>query len=119
VEWDTVSKSTTIGQLAFFAKFLKFAGVFDDWVADCPLSYSSLNAPTNRDILGTWMLLVLAGHQRYAHVTALRGNGVSSQVLGICRIVREDTRPRAFGGINEEAGADWMRRHLMCSITPA
>ncbi len=67
--------------------FLKNAGVFDDWVGDCPLSYTSPNAPTNRDILGTWMLSVLAGHRRYAHVTALRGDGVSPQVLGMRRIV--------------------------------
>jgi hypothetical protein len=61
VEWDADSKATPIGQLAFFAEFLKNAGVFDDWVGECPLSYTSPNAPTNRDILGTWMLSVLAG----------------------------------------------------------
>ncbi len=32
VEWDTESSATPIGQLAFFAEFLKNAGVFDDWV---------------------------------------------------------------------------------------
>ncbi len=32
VEWDTDSSATPIGQLAFFAEFLKSAGVFDDWV---------------------------------------------------------------------------------------
>jgi len=96
VEWDTDSKATPIGQLAFFAEFLKNAGVFDDWVGDCPLSYSSPNAPTNRDILGTWMLSVLAGHKRYAHVTALRGDGVSPQVLGMRRIVSEDALRRAL-----------------------
>jgi len=49
VEWDTDSSANPIGQLAFFVEFLKNAGVFDDWVGDCPLSYSSPNAPTNRD----------------------------------------------------------------------
>ena len=90
VEWDTDFKATPIGQLAFFAEFLKNAGVFDEWVGECPLSYTSPNAPQNRDILGTWMLSVLAGHKRYAHVTALRGDGVSPQVLGMSRIVSED-----------------------------
>ena len=90
VEWDTDSKATPIRQLAFFAEFLKNAGVFDEWVGECPLSYTSPNAPPNRDILGTWMLSVLAGHKRYAHVTALRGDGVSPQVLGMSRIVSED-----------------------------
>ena len=119
VEWDTDSKATPIGQLAFFAEFLKNAGVFDDWVGDCPLSYTSPNAPTNRDILGTWMLSVLAGHKRYAHVTALRGDGVSPQVLGMRRIVSEDALRRALSRIAEETGAAWMRKHLMRSITPA
>jgi hypothetical protein len=96
VEWDTDSSATPIGQLAFFAEFLKDAGVFDDWVGDCPLSYSSPNAPTNRDILGTWMLSVLAGHKRYAYVTALRGDGVSPQVLGMRRIVGEDSLPTSI-----------------------
>jgi len=96
VEWDTDSKATPIGQLAFFAEFLKNAGVFDDWVGDCPLSYSSPNAPTNRDILGTWMLSVLGVHKRYAHVPALRGDGVSPQVLGMRRIVSEDALRRAL-----------------------
>jgi hypothetical protein len=85
IEWDTESSATPIGQL-------KNAGVFDDWVGDCPLSYSSPNAPTNRDIHVTWMLSVLAGHKRYAYVTALRGDGVSPQVLGMRRIVGEDSR---------------------------
>ena len=119
VEWDTDSSATPVGQLAFFAEFLKAAGVFDDWVGDCPLSYSSPNAPTNRDILGTWMLSVLAGHRRYAHITALRGDGVSPQVLGMRRIVSEDALRRALGRIDEEMGTTWMRRHLMRSIAPA
>ena len=119
VEWDTDFKATPIGQLAFFAEFLKNAGVFDEWVGECPLSYTSPNAPTNRDILGTWMLSVLAGHKRYAHVTALRGDGVSPQVLGMSRIVSEDALRRALGRIDEVTGAAWMRRHLMRSITPA
>jgi Transposase DDE domain group 1 len=65
------------------------------------------------------MLSVLAGHKRYAHVTALRGDGVSPQVLEMRRIVSEDALRRALGRIDEETGAAWMRRHLMRSITPA
>ncbi|CDQ11033.1 protein of unknown function [Acidithiobacillus ferrivorans] len=34
--------------------------------------YNSPNAPKKRDVLGTWNLSILAGHRRYAHVTALR-----------------------------------------------
>jgi hypothetical protein len=81
--------------LAFFAVFLKSAGVFDDWVGDCPLSNSSPNAPTNPDILGTWMLSVLAGHKLYAHVTALRGYGVSPQDSSLIPVTNRSVPPEA------------------------
>jgi hypothetical protein len=36
------------------------------------LSLTSPNAPRKRDLLGTVRLSMLAGHRRYAHITALR-----------------------------------------------
>jgi hypothetical protein len=33
-----------MGQLAFFAEFLEVAGVFERWVKQCPLYYTSPNA---------------------------------------------------------------------------
>jgi hypothetical protein len=65
IEWDTTAPVTPFGQLAFFIDYLKQAGLFDAWVADCPLSFTSPNAPKKRDLLGTVMLSVLAGHRRY------------------------------------------------------
>jgi Transposase DDE domain len=35
----------------FFAEFLATAGVFDRWVDECPLRYSSPNASSARDVL--------------------------------------------------------------------
>ena len=72
VEWDASSPLTPLGQLVYFAEFLKVSGRFDAAVADCPLTYTSPNAPAVRDVVGTWALSALAGHKRYAHVTALR-----------------------------------------------
>src|SRR5271166_6687810 len=72
VEWDATAPVTPFGQLPFFIDYLKQAGLFDAFVADCPLSLTSNNAPKKRDLLGTVMLSVLAGHRRYAHITALR-----------------------------------------------
>jgi len=53
-------------------------------VADCPLLFTSPNAPRKRDVLGTLLLSVLAGHRRYAHVTALRCDAVNPplQIIG-------------------------------------
>lgn len=64
VEWDPTAAATPLGQLPFFVEFLKLGGLFDPWVADCPLTLISPNAPAKRDILGTLLLAVLAGHQR-------------------------------------------------------
>jgi hypothetical protein len=73
VEWDATAPVTPFGQLPFFIEYLKQGGLFDGWVADCPLSLSSPNAPRKRDLLGTVLLSVLAGHRRYAHITVRSG----------------------------------------------
>src|SRR3954468_13865593 len=67
MEWEAGERAavTPLGQLPFFIEYLKQGGLFDGWVAGCPLQ----NAPSKRDILGTVMLSVLAGHWRYAHIT--------------------------------------------------
>ena len=56
VEWDQEAATTPLGQLPFFVDFLKKSGLFDAFVADCPLRYASPNAPKKRDVLGTTML---------------------------------------------------------------
>ena len=41
VEWDVTAPLTPFGQLPFFIQFLKTSGLFDAWVADCPLRRTS------------------------------------------------------------------------------
>ena len=112
VEWDTEAALTPLGQLPFFIDFLKAAGLFDAFVADCPLRYTSPNAPKKRDVLGTAMLSMLSGHKRYAHIAALRCDSVLPELLGMNKIVSEDAVRRAFAAIDEDDGAVWLRRHL-------
>ena len=73
VRWDETAQATPHGQIVFFAEFLATAGVFDRWVQDCPLHYSSPNASRPRDVLSTLMLGILAGSKRYAHIAGVRG----------------------------------------------
>ncbi len=94
VRWDEGAAATPHGQLVFFAEFLAATGVFERWVSSCPLQYRSGNAPDKRDILGTLMLGLLAGHWRYAHITALRGDAVAAQALGMNKVVSEDALHR-------------------------
>ena len=79
VRWDAGAPATAHGQLVYFAEFLATTGVFEHWVSSCPLQYHSGNAPSKRDVLGTLMLGLLAGHRRYAHITALRGDTLAAQ----------------------------------------
>jgi hypothetical protein len=46
-------------------------------VKGCPLQFSSNNAPALNDLLGTITLAILAGQNRYAHVTTLRADTVN------------------------------------------
>ena len=94
------------------------SGRFDGAVDDCPLTYTSPNAPTVRDVVGTWVLSALAGHKRYAHVTALRSDRVLPELLGMRRIVSEDSLRRALAAIPEQAGLDWLQRHLDATVRP-
>jgi hypothetical protein len=118
VEWDRSAPTTAYGQLPFFIDFLKTGGLFDAFVADCPLAYVSGNAPKTRDVLGTTMLSMLAGHRRYAHISALRFDGVLPQLLGMTKIVSEDSVRRGLKRIDAEAGASWARGHLMSCLEP-
>jgi len=112
VEWEPQSPVTALGQLVFFIEFLKLGNLFDPWVEDCPLSYSSPNAPTKREILGTLMLSVLAGNTRYAHITALRCDGINPGLLGMEKIASEDSVRRAFKRMDETEGLVWQQKHL-------
>ena len=118
VEWDTEAALTPLGQLPFFIDFLKAAGLFDAFVSDCPLRYTSPNAPKKRDVLGTTMLSMLSGHKRYAHIAALRCDRVLPELLGMNKIVSEDAVRRAFAAIDEDEGAAWVRRHLDYCTAP-
>jgi hypothetical protein len=112
VEWAPQAAVTPLGQLPFFVEFLKTADLFEPWVAQCPLSYRSPNAPAVRDILGTVLLSILAGQKRYAHIAAIRVDGVNPALLGMSKVASEDSVRRAFHGVDGEACAAWQRQHL-------
>lgn len=72
VEWDPAAAGTPLGPLPFFSEVLEVSGVFEAWVADCPLAYHSHHASNKRAVLATVLLSILAGHHRYAPITAIR-----------------------------------------------
>jgi hypothetical protein len=63
-----------------FAELLAAKGVFERWISRGPLANRSRNAPDKRDVLGTLMLRLLAGHRHHANLTSLRGDGVTAKM---------------------------------------
>ena len=118
VEWDPQAAVTPLGQVPFFTEFLQVSGRFDPWVASCPLVLTSPNAPSPRDVLGTAVLSILAGHPRYAHISALRGDTINPPVLGMSAVVSEDSVRRNFGKLDETAGVQWLQDHLGYCVAP-
>jgi hypothetical protein len=119
VQWDHAASATPNAQLTFFAEFLATTGVYDGWVNTCPLRYTSPNAPSKRDVLGTWLLAILAGHKRYAHITGLRGDAVSAQILGMNKIISEDALRRALARMDAQQSAAWLAPQLLKSVQAA
>jgi hypothetical protein len=118
VEWDPQAAVTPLGQLAFFTEFLKVSGLFEPWVQECPLDWRSPNAPSKRDVLGTAVLSILSGHQRYAHISGLRGDGINPKLLGMEKVVSEDSVRRSLARLDEAAGGEWLQQHLQRVYEP-
>lgn len=118
IEWDPDAAVTPMGLLPFFIQFLKMGGRFNAWVNDCPLRFCSNNAPQKLDVLGSLFLSILSGHKRYAHITTLMCDGVNPALLGMNKIVSEDSARRAIKKIEQQAGIDWLQTHLHSCCAP-
>lgn len=81
--------------------------MFDNWVAACPLHYTSPNASKKRDVLGTMVLSILAGHRsHHGGARGWRQPGPAGDGAG-------GQRRRGAPCLEEDAGAEvWLRRHL-------
>jgi len=118
IEWDPDAAVTPLGQLPFFIQFLKLGGRFDPWVKECPLYYRSNNAPEKINVLGSLFLSILSGHRRYAHITSLLSERVNSSLLGMTKVVSDDSARRALKKIDEKSGIQWLQKHLQSSYEP-
>ena len=118
IEWDSDASVTPMGQLPYFIQFLKLGGRFDSWVNDSPLFYRSNNAPKKTDVLGSLFLSILSGHKRYAHLTSLISDNVNPSLLGMSKVVSEDSARRGIKKIDEERGVQWLQNHLFDCYEP-
>jgi len=115
VEWDPDAAVTPMGQLPFFIEFLKTTGVYQNLIDTCPLRYTSPNASNIKDVLGTLLMSILAGHNRYSHITTIRCDQVNPSLLGMERVVSEDSIRRALLSMDGTEAFNWLDDNL--SIT--
>lgn len=118
VKFEPEATVSSLGLMPFFIEFLKTSGLFDKWVGECPLRYTSGNAPEKRNVLGTLLLSVLAGHWRYAHISSIRGDGVNPELLGMTAVASEDSVRRGMKALDEKESEVWLKRHLKASYEP-
>jgi hypothetical protein len=117
MEWSQDhARTSRMGGLSYFVHYLESTGLFEDFVANCPLLYLSNNAPKKRDVLGAILLSVLEGQSRYAHMSSLAKSELDAQTLGMENIPCEDSIRTALrkltgadGSIDSLATEDWVR----------
>jgi hypothetical protein len=79
-----------------------FHRVFEDqWVIrklgeGLPATLHQSERAAEAGCAGTILLSVLAGYWRYAHIRALRGDGVNPALLGMTKVASEDSVRRAL-----------------------
>ncbi len=61
VQWDDSAPVTPLGQLVFFARFLHAGGSWEDFCKEAPFGFTSPNAPTHEDVLGSLAFSILCG----------------------------------------------------------
>jgi hypothetical protein len=122
VEWTTSTRATPLGGLAYFGHFLHANGLFDRLVAGCPLQYTSNNAPSIRQVLGTVTCAILKGARRYAHVAHIHGDAVCAETMDIKGgFVSEDSVRRGFRkGTREDWDAwdRWLTENEKAAVLP-
>ena len=108
-EKDTGSPITMHGYLPHFVQYLHESGQLDDFIKNCPLTYTSNNAPKVKDVLGTTILSILSGHTRYCHAASLYGDTIAAEMLGIDKIVSHDSATRGLDKMHEDEVHKWLR----------
>lgn len=118
VQWDSDAKVTPMGSLVFFAQYLQTGGLMERLLEGTPLKYKSNNAPKAGDVLGTIVLSILNGQTRYAHINALRGDKVGAEMLGVSKVVSEDSVRRALKRGTAEEWNAWLSAQERCVYEP-
>lgn len=104
LNWDERVEMSTNAHHVLFSEFLAVSGLFDRFVEEAPLVYTSNNAPAKRDVLGTAVLGIVDGAKRFRHFDSLTGDGVSAETFGLSKTMSCDSVRRGSSG--------WTRRQV-------
>lgn len=96
------------GSLVPWAAFQKRSGVLEGLAATCPVKRTSPNAAPVYDILTSFGLTGLCDGRRFAHVQRLREDPTLDELLGLERVVSDDTLRRFMARVPEAEGASWV-----------
>lgn len=119
VVWESGTSSSAHGLGVFFIQFLHESGLWEALCARCPLRRTSPNAPSLATVLGSVLLTILSGANRYRHVEAIRGDTVLPQLLGMDRILSADAMLRAVKSLAADGrGQAWVADLLLESLLP-
>lgn len=69
-------------------------------------------------MLGSLFLAALSGCRRYSHVNGLRGDGVQPGLLGMSKLVSDDSLSRALGAMDEDRADAWIASLLNHACAP-
>lgn len=64
------------------------------------------------DVLGSFLLSILSDHSRYAHIATLMGDQINTHLLGMSKVVSDDSARRALKKMDEVDGIVWLQNHL-------
>ncbi len=104
----TADALTPLGGLVPWAAFQKQSGLMERLAATCPVERTSPNAAAVYDVLTSYGLTVLCDGRRFAHVQRLREDPTVNQLLGLQRVVGDDTLRRFMASVPEDQGAAWV-----------
>ena len=95
VSWEPGTAVSVHGLAVFFIEFLHVSGLWAALRDRCPLQRTSPNAPDHASVVGSMVLAVLSGGNRYRHVDGVRGDAVMPDLLGMKKIISPDSLRRA------------------------
>lgn len=119
IAWEAGTSTSAHGMGVFFIQFLHESGLWEAFCSRCPLSRTSPNAPSNATVLGSLLLTILSGANRYRHVESIRGDTVLPELLGMDRILGTDAMLRAVQALAvDPRGQAWISDLLLESLLP-